>query len=120
MSVTFHEITGLTYWASYLINGDASGMEDAELDQCERWLRENSVRHVVSIVDDSERFTNRAGLLCGIGLPFDGADVCEYVCELEPVLKPGKCLLCGERLPAESFPGRHNCGATIYPKSEAR
>ena len=108
MSVTFHEITGLTYWASYLINDDASGMEDAELDQCHRWMRENRVRHVVSMADDSERFTNRAGLLCGVALPFDGADVCEYVCELEPVLKrqrKGRTWECGGCMNGE------HCGA---------
>ena len=28
-----------SYWASYLINGDASGMEDAEQKQCDDYLR---------------------------------------------------------------------------------
>ena len=119
MPVTFHEIDGVAFWASYLINGDASGMEDSELDDCHRWLRNNHVRHVVGIVDDSERFTNRAALVCGTSLPYDGADVCTYIVELEPD-KPGKCLLCGERLDPIPGNGRHNCGATIYPKSEAR
>ena len=26
------------YWASYLINGDASGMEDAEQAECDHWF----------------------------------------------------------------------------------
>jgi len=27
-----------SYWAPYLINGDSSGMEDAEVAQCDAWI----------------------------------------------------------------------------------
>jgi hypothetical protein len=29
------------YWASYLINGDASGLDDGEQQQIDRWMRNN-------------------------------------------------------------------------------
>lgn len=32
-------ITGAAYWASYFINGDASGMTDEERNAADNWLR---------------------------------------------------------------------------------
>jgi len=31
--------TALSHWASYLINGDASGMDPLDLEQCKAWLK---------------------------------------------------------------------------------
>ena len=32
------KIDAPAYWASYLINGDASGLTDAEEAECDRWV----------------------------------------------------------------------------------
>jgi len=32
------ELTAPSYWASYLINGDASGMDDDEIKACDAWI----------------------------------------------------------------------------------
>ena len=36
-------IQGSAYWASYLINGDASGLSDSELATCDAWLVQNAL-----------------------------------------------------------------------------
>jgi len=33
------ELTAPSYWASYLINGDASGMDDEEITACDAWIK---------------------------------------------------------------------------------
>ena len=57
--VQFVEITGPTHWASYLINGDASGLDEGEKEMVDRWLEREGLRRVVSTVDseDEGRFT---------------------------------------------------------------
>jgi hypothetical protein len=45
----FDTITGAAYWASYLINGDASGMADRELALANHWLASNGVVNVVDL-----------------------------------------------------------------------
>jgi hypothetical protein len=56
-----------SYWASYLINGDASGMDDDEQAQCDAFLE--SLPYGFSCVDYSEesdfRHSNDAGTLAG-------------------------------------------------------
>jgi hypothetical protein len=37
MAFEVDEIDAPAYWASYLINGDASGMENAEIAECDSW-----------------------------------------------------------------------------------
>ena len=32
------KLTAPAYWACYLINGDASGMEESEIAECDAWL----------------------------------------------------------------------------------
>ncbi len=60
--------TGLAHWACYFINGDASGMEDADIAEADAWLAfhqpEETNRHasVVSCEDDENN----------IGRLFDG------------------------------------------------
>jgi len=36
--VTIHELTAPSYWASYLINGDDSGLETDEKKACDAWI----------------------------------------------------------------------------------
>lgn len=49
----FFTITGPAHWASYFVNGDASGLEDDERKQAERWLELEGVR-IVGIASDKE------------------------------------------------------------------
>ena len=37
MTVTVHEYTAPAHWACYLINGDCSGMDDADIEACDNW-----------------------------------------------------------------------------------
>ena len=39
------------YWASYLINSDASGMDDNEITACDAWLRAEFSRVRYDCVD---------------------------------------------------------------------
>jgi hypothetical protein len=42
------------YWASYLINGDASGMEDHEIAECDAWSDSLDGWYVVDCTDDQD------------------------------------------------------------------
>ena len=52
------------HWASYLINGDASGLDDAEQAACDAYTREHVYAHAWSIVgcSDESHFGRFAGL----------------------------------------------------------
>jgi hypothetical protein len=50
-------ITGPSYWASYLINGDDSGLSPEEKAQCDAWQKSIEPWYVVGMEDDTERFT---------------------------------------------------------------
>jgi len=39
------------YWASYLINADASGLDDNEIEACDAWLKAEFSRQSYSCVD---------------------------------------------------------------------
>ncbi len=47
------EYTLPTYWASYLVNGDASGLEDSEQAEIDRWLSDMEPGECVDMLDDS-------------------------------------------------------------------
>ena len=47
------EYTLPVYWASYLINGDASGLEDGEQKKIDRWLAHESVGPCVDVSEDA-------------------------------------------------------------------
>lgn len=80
MTLKTIEITAPAYWASYLFNGDASGIEDSEAAACDAWLeREASGCKSFSITDiNGESY---------FGSWFDdwgqegvtGGDLCDYV-----------------------------------------
>ena len=71
-------ITGAAYWAPYLINGDSSGMTDAEIALCDAWLaRELEPGEDVVSCDDESRFSWSYGLHTGADCA--GGDVLDYV-----------------------------------------
>jgi len=43
--------TAPSHWASYLINGDASGMNDSEIAACDAWLARAGLGTPVSCAD---------------------------------------------------------------------
>ena len=59
------------YWASYLINGDASGLEDGEAEEIDKWAEANGNPHFVEVSEDVHfaRRNDATSL---------GADVTEY------------------------------------------
>lgn len=65
-----------SYWACYFINGDCSHMTDAEIAIADAWQHRQEPWYVVSIVEDSERFTWHYRLHGGDA---EGGDVCDYV-----------------------------------------
>lgn len=76
MTIKWDTVTGLETWASYLVNGDCSGMRESEITVCDKWAESLEPWYVVSDVEDSERFTWRADLY---GADCAGAMVCDYV-----------------------------------------
>lgn len=81
-SPTFETITGAACWASYLINGDASGIDAEEKAHADAWLAREGVLHVVDCEDEA-RFTSFYQLydpLAGCS----GGNVLDYVCEVRP------------------------------------
>ena len=70
-------ITGPNYWASYLVNGDASGLTAEEKAACDAWQASIAPWYVVSTGDDQEpRFTWHFRLYGGTA---DGGDVIDYI-----------------------------------------
>lgn len=54
------------YWASYLINGDASGMEDNEQSEIDEFLKNENLGFCLSCSDESEfKWRNDANNLGG-------------------------------------------------------
>lgn len=51
MSIETMECTAPSAWASYLVNGDASGLEDTDIEQCDAWLAAMPDWFVVSCED---------------------------------------------------------------------
>ena len=70
-------VTGAAYWASYLINGDSSGLEPAEKALCDAWLaRELEPGEDVVSCDDESRFSWSYGLYTGADCA--GGDLLDY------------------------------------------
>lgn len=71
-------VTGPAHWASYLINGDDSGMTDEEIAACNAWQKKLEPWYVVSTADDDEpRFTNSYDIHSGTDIR--GGSVIDYV-----------------------------------------
>lgn len=80
---TIRTITGAAYWASYIINGDDSGLEPDEKALCDAWLaRELEEGERVVSCGDESRFSWSYDLYTGTDAA--GGDLLEYV-----VLKTG-------------------------------
>jgi hypothetical protein len=79
--MTFVKMKMPVYWASYLINGDASGLEPGEADHIERYLSKEGVRHVLD-VSDEPHFTHYYAMYGG---RYDAGEVVEYTVELDGV-----------------------------------
>ena len=58
------------HWASYLINGDATGLEDHEKEVVDAWLKSESYPYFVDVSEPYFRWRNDATKL--------GGDVCTY------------------------------------------
>jgi len=70
-------VTGPSVWASYLINGDSSGIEPEDVAACDEWQKHIEPWFVVSTVDDDEgRFTWHYRTYGGTA---DGGTVIDYV-----------------------------------------
>lgn len=55
---TMRKVTGAEYWASYLINGDASGLTPEEKAACDNWLSiELEPGETIVDCEDEGRFT---------------------------------------------------------------
>ena len=52
--VEFNTITGPDFWASYFVNGDASGLNAQEKAQADAWLKREGVAHVVDVARDDD------------------------------------------------------------------
>ena len=62
------------YWASYLINGDSSGLEESELQTVDSFLQANKDPHFVDCGEQYFSHSNDATKL--------GGDVCDYVAHI--------------------------------------
>jgi hypothetical protein len=76
-----NQITGPTYWASYFINGDASGLTAEERKQADAWLKREGVAFVLDC-DNEPRFTWHMRLHAP-ELNCDGGDVMEYTVQID-------------------------------------
>lgn len=64
-----------SYWASYLINGDDSGLEEGERAQINEWLHQEDLPDPVDCGESYFSWINDATDL--------GGDVCEYTFLIE-------------------------------------
>jgi hypothetical protein len=69
-------VTAPAVWASYLINGDASGITDQDREACDAWHAAQAPFYVVSCTDDDPRFTWSYRLHGGNA---GGGDVLDYI-----------------------------------------
>jgi uncharacterized protein YggL (DUF469 family) len=79
--VEFTQIKGAAYWASYLINGDASGLDERERALADTWLERNDIVNVVDCADEAH-FTWNYDLHTG-DVMARGGDVLDYTVELK-------------------------------------
>jgi hypothetical protein len=76
-------VTGPSYWASYLINGDDSSLDPEEKAHADRWIEKLKPYYVVDVERDEDgdgsdpRFTWSYGLHSGTDT--NGGDVVDYV-----------------------------------------
>ena len=77
----FETIKGSAYWASYLINGDASGLTYREIALANHWLAVNEIESVVDCAEEPH-FTWNYDLHTG-DVMARGGDVLDYTCQIK-------------------------------------
>lgn len=77
MTIRVDTAEGSAYWASYLINGDDSGIEPRDAALCDAWLE--SLGRGAMVVDCAEEshFSWSYGMICGDG-SCSGGELLEY------------------------------------------
>lgn len=78
--IRFDTIAGPAHWASYLVNGDASGLEPREAALADAWLAREGVR-VVGVAD-AEAWFSWSARLYAPELDCDGCAMLDYVCAM--------------------------------------
>jgi hypothetical protein len=78
--MNFETVTAPAYWASYLVNGDASGITPEEKAHADAWREREGVLNVVSCEEES-RFTRHYQLYDPLA-DCTGGDVLDYTCEV--------------------------------------
>lgn len=78
----FETVTGPAFLASYFVNGDDSDLSPRDNQLALAWLEREGVKRVISVEDDSERFT-WSYRLHAPEFDADGGTVAEYLCEME-------------------------------------
>lgn len=78
--MNFETVTAPAYWASYLVNGDASGISGDEQARADAWRKREGVLNVVSCADES-RFTRMYQLYDPLA-ECSAGDVLDYTCEV--------------------------------------
>lgn len=63
MTIEVTTATAPSHWASFLVNGDASGMESEDLIACMKWLESMAPWYVVGCEDD-EHFSKWHDATC--------------------------------------------------------
>ena len=81
MAIVFDKVKAQAYWASYLINGDTSGLSASEKLMADNWLYHNGIKDVVDCGEESHFTWNMR--LWFPGLDYDGGDVLEYTVAYE-------------------------------------
>jgi hypothetical protein len=72
MSIKTDIVEAPIHWNCYLLYGDASGMDEEEIEACDKYF---AGMQVLDCNTDTERFTNCADLF---GSTSKGDTVCEY------------------------------------------
>lgn len=73
VDMEIEEYTLPAYWASYLINGDASGLEDGEQERIDAWLKAHGNPWCLGCSDESyfkHTFYDVGGELAGDALDY--------------------------------------------------
>ena len=82
MGVAVSHETGAAHWASYLVNGDASGMEESDIELADKWAANLAPAYVVDVERDENGeacdpwFSWSFGLYTGAETP--GGDCLSY------------------------------------------
>ena len=56
IKIHFEKHTLPAHWASYIVNGDPSGLDDYDIEECERYLHELENPLILSSEEDNEPF----------------------------------------------------------------